>query len=192
MNIDMENRSFFLLKAFIILTPFAILYGLIFRKWKYRNHCLFFECILVLICLTIACFQDSKPHYLLGMTKFQEIILFCVGLSYIVDGTDIILSYKETDNPIDLKNLTFHHIPGYIGILYMLYSHQCGGIITRLLFDCVDYTLQLLDYVTEQKYEELLDDLQEIAFFKLVLISFKMFLLFSIVFKISFGFSCAV
>jgi hypothetical protein len=99
------------------------------------------------------------------MSKFQEMILFCVGISYVVDSTDIILSYKETNNPIDLNTLMLHHIPGYIGIGYMLYAHQCGGIIVRFLFDCVDYTLQLLDYVTETKYTELLDDLQEIAFF---------------------------
>ena len=47
----------------------------------------------------------------------------------------------------------------------MLYTHQCGGIIVRFLFDSVDYTLQLLDIITEEKYTEILDDLQEIAFF---------------------------
>ena len=165
MNIYMENKSLFLLYLFLILTPPAILFGIKFRKWKYHNHCLFLECILILICLSIACFQDSQPHYLLGMTKFQEIILFCVGISYVIDGADIIKSYQETKNPIDLDTLKFHHIPGYIGIAYMLYAHQCGGIIVRFLFDCVDYTLQLLDFITDEKYTDFLDDLQEIAFF---------------------------
>ena len=99
------------------------------------------------------------------MTKFQEIILFCVGISYIIDSSDIILSYKETKNPIDLDTLIMHHIPAYIGISYMLYIHQCGGIIVRFLFDSVDYTFQLLDYITQPKYTELLDDLQEISYF---------------------------
>lgn len=165
MNIYMENSSLFLFFAFLILTPPSIFFGIKFRQWKYHNHCLFFECVLILICLSIACFQDSQPHYLLGMTKFQEIILFCVGISYVIDAADIIKSYQETNNPIDLNTLKFHHIPGYIGIAYMLYTHQCGGIIVRFLFDSVDYTLQLLDYITEEKYTETLDDLQEIAFF---------------------------
>ena len=163
----MENNSLFLFYLFLILTPPAIIFGIKFRKWKYHNHFLFCECIFILICLSIACFQDSKPHYLLGMTKFQEIILFCVGISYVIDSSDIIKSYQETNNPIDLNTLKMHHIPGYIGIAYMLYTHQCGGIIVRFLFDCVDYTLQLLDFITEPKYSELLDDLQEIAFFVL-------------------------
>ena len=165
MNIYMENSSLFLFFTFLILTPPSIFFGIKFRQWKYHNHCLFLECILILICLSIACFQDSQPHYLLGMTKFQEIILFCVGISYVIDAADIIKSYQETNNPIDLNTLKFHHIPGYIGIAYMLYTHQCGGIIVRFLFDSVDYTLQLLDIITEEKYTEILDDLQEIAFF---------------------------
>ena len=167
MNDNMENNSLFLLFIFIILTPFAVIFGIKFRKWKYHNHCLFLECIFIQICLTIACFQDSQPHYLLGMTKFQENILFLVGISYVIDSTDIIESYIETKNPIDLYTLKMHHIPGYIGIAYMLYAHQCGGIIIRLLFDSIDYTLQLFDYVTELKYTDTLDDLQEIAFFVL-------------------------
>jgi hypothetical protein len=60
-----------------------------------------------------------------------------------------------------------HHIPAYLGIAYMLYAHQCGGIIIRFLFDSIDYTLQLFDYVTELKYTDTLDDLGEIAFFVL-------------------------
>ena len=47
----------------------------------------------------------------------------------------------------------------------MLYAHQCEGLIVRFLFDSVDYTLQLLDIITEPKYTEILEDLQEIAFF---------------------------
>ena len=163
----MENNSLLLLYLFIILTPFSILFGIQFRKWKYHNHCLFLECIVILICLTIACFQNSQPHYLLGMTKFQEFILFCVGISYVVDASDIIKSYQETRNPKDLRLLLMHHIPGYIGIAYMLYAHQCGGIIVRFLFDSVDYTLQLLEFISDKKYEKFLDDLQEIAFFVL-------------------------
>ena len=116
------------------------------------------------MCLIIASFQDSQPHYLLGMTKFQEIILFCVGISYVIDSSDIIKSYQETKNPIDLNSLIVHHIPGYISIAYMLYTHQCGGIIVRFLFDSIDYTLQLLDIITEPKYTEIFEDLQEIAF----------------------------
>ena len=161
----MVSSVLFLFFTFLILTPPSIFFGIKFRQWKYHNHCLFLECILILICLSIACFQDSQPHYLLGMTKFQEIILFCVGISYVIDAADIIKSYQETNNPIDLNTLKFHHIPGYIGIAYMLYTHQCGGIIVRFLFDSVDYTLQLLDIITEEKYTEILDDLQEIAFF---------------------------
>ena len=163
----MENNSLLLFYLFFILTPFSIIFGIKFRKWKYNNHCLFLECIFILICLTIACFQDSEPHYLLGMTKFQEIILFCVGISYVVDASDIIESYQETKNPKDIRLLLMHHIPGYIGIAYMLYTHQCGGIIVRFLFDCVDYTLQLLEFISDEKYSEFLDDLQEIAFFVL-------------------------
>ena len=163
----MENNSLFLFYLFLILTPPAIIFGIKFRKWKYHNHFLFCECIFILICLTIACFQDSEPHYLLGMTKFQEIILFCVGISYVVDASDIIESYQETKNPKDIRLLLMHHIPGYIGIAYMLYTHQCGGIIVRFLFDCVDYTLQLLEFISDEKYSEFLDDLQEIAFFVL-------------------------
>ena len=167
MNQNVENNSLFLFYLFLFLTPFAAIFGIKFRQWKYHNHCLFLECLLIITCLTIACLQDSQPHYLLGMTKFQEIILFCVGVSYVVDTTDIIKSYQETKNPKDLDLLKMHHIPAYIGIAYMLYVHQCGGIIVRFLFDCVDYTLQLLDFITEPKYTELLDDLQEIAFFVL-------------------------
>ena len=163
----MENNSLLLFYLFFILTPFSIIFVIKFRKWKYNNHCLFLECIFILICLTIACFQDSEPHYLLGMTKFQEIILFCVGISYVVDASDIIESYQETKNPKDIRLLLMHHIPGYIGIAYMLYTHQCGGIIVRFLFDCVDYTLQLLEFISDEKYSEFLDDLQEIAFFVL-------------------------
>ena len=163
----METNSLFLFYAFIILSPFAIIFGIYFRKWKNRYFFLFLECIITLICLIIACFEDSEPHYLLGMTKFQEIILFLVGLSYVVDTTDIIESYRETKDPIDLYLLKMHHIPAYLGIAYMLYSHQCGGIIIRLLFDSIDYTLQLFDYVTELKYTDTLDDLGEIAFFVL-------------------------
>ena len=163
----MENNSLLLFYLFLILSPFAVIFGIKFRKWKYHNHCLFLECILILICLSIACFQDSQPHYLLGMTKFQEIILFCVGISYVVDASDIIESYQETKNPKDIRLLLMHHIPGYIGIAYMLYAHQCGGIIVRFLFDCVDYTLQLLEFISDEKYSEFLDDLQEIAFFVL-------------------------
>ena len=164
MNINSEKNSLFLFYLFIILSPIAIIFGIKFRKWKYHNHCLFLECIFILICLSIACCQDSQPHYLLGMTKFQEFILFCVGISYVIDSADIIESYRETKNPIDLNTFKMHHIPGYIGILYMLYTHQCGGIIVRFLFDSIDYTLQLLDYITDLKYTELLEDLQEIAF----------------------------
>ena len=165
MNNKEENKSLFLFYLFLLLTPIAVIFGLKFRKWKYHNHCLFIECLFILTCLSIACFQDSQPHYLLGMTKFQEIILFSVGISYVIDTSDIIASYQETKNPKDLDLLKMHHIPAYLGIAYMLYVHQCGGIIIRLLFDCVDYTLQLLDFITEPKYSELLDDLQEIAFF---------------------------
>ena len=167
MNIYMEDNSLFLLYAFLILSPPLVWFGIKFRKWKYHNHFLFGECIFILTCLTIACFQDSEPHYLLGMTKFQEIILFLVGLSYVVDTADIIQSYRETNNPIDLYLLKMHHIPAYLGIAYMLYAHQCGGIIIRFLFDSIDYTLQLFDYVTELKYTDTLDDLGEIAFFVL-------------------------
>ena len=163
----METNSLFLFYAFIILSPFAIIFGIYFRKWKNRYFFLFLECIITLICLIIACFEDSEPHYLLGMTKFQEIILFSVGISYVIDSTDIILSYKETKKAVDIYTLLMHHIPGYIGILFMLYVHQCGGIIVRLLFDCVDFTLQNFDYMTELKYTILLDDLEEIAFFVL-------------------------
>ena len=163
----MENNSLLLLYLFIILTPFSILFGIKFRNWKYHNHCLFLECILTLICLTIASFQNSQPHYLLGMTKFQEFILFCVGISYVVDASDIIKSFQETKNPKDLRLLLMHHIPGYIGIAYILYAHQCGGIIVRFLFDSIDYTLQLLEFISDKKYRKFLDDLQEIAFFVL-------------------------
>ena len=161
----METNSLFLFYLFIILSPFAIIFGVYFRKWKYRYYVLFTECIFVLICLTFACFQDSEPHYLLGMTKFQETILFFVGISYIIDSTDIILSYKETKNTIDIYTLLMHHIPGYIGILFMLYIHQCGGIIVRLLFDSVDLTMQMFDFMTEMKFTDTMDDLEEIAFF---------------------------
>ena len=167
MNALMASNSHFLFYTYIILSPFIALFGMIFRKWKHRYKILLCECIIVLICLTIASFQDSEPHYLLGMTKFQEIILFLVGISYIIDSIDIILSYKETKNTIDIYTLLMHHIPGYIGILFMLYVHQCGGIIVRLLFDCVDYTFQMFDYATELKYTETMDDLEEIAFFVL-------------------------
>ncbi len=163
----MENNSLLLFYLFLILSPFAVIFGIKFRKWKYHNHCLFLECIIILICLTIACFQDSEPHYLLGMTKFQEYILFLVGVSYVIDSTDIILSYKETKKTIDIYTLIMHHIPGYVGILYMLYVHQCGGIIVRLLFDSIDYTLQNFDYMTDFKYTDTVDDLEEIAFFVL-------------------------
>ena len=159
-----ESNSLFLFFLFIILSPFALIFGIYFRKWKYRYYVLFTECVIVLICLSIACFQDSEPHYLLGMTKFQEIILFFVGISYVVDSIDIILSYKETKKTIDIYTLLMHHIPGYIGILFMLYVHQCGGIIVRLLFDCVDYTFQMFDYMTEFKYTDTMEDLGEIAF----------------------------
>ena len=162
-----DKHSLFLFKLFIILSPFAIIFGVYFRKWKYRYHVLFTECIIVLICLSLACFEDSEPHYLLGMTDFQEKILFLVGISYVIDSTDIILSYKETKNTIDIYTLLMHHIPGYFGILYMLYIHQCGGIIVRLLFDCVDYTFQLFDFMTEFKYTDTMEDLGEIAFFVL-------------------------
>ena len=101
------------------------------------------------------------------MTKFQETILFFVGISYVIDSTDIILSYKETKKTIDIYTLLMHHIPGYIGILFMLYIHQCGGIIIRLLFDSVDYMFQLFDFMTELKYTDTMDDLGEIAFFVL-------------------------
>ena len=49
----------------------------------------------------------------------------------------------------------------------MLYIHQCGGIIVRLLFDSIDYTLQNFDYMTDFKYTDTVDDLEEIAFFVL-------------------------
>ena len=160
-----EKNSLFLYYLFIFLSPFAIIFGVYFRKWKHRYFILFSECLITLIFLTIACFEDSEPHYLLGMTKFQERILFLVGISYVVDSTDIILSYKETKSTIDIYTLLMHHIPGYIGILFMLYIHQCGGIIVRLLFDSVDYTFQMFDFMTEFKYTETMDDLGEIAFF---------------------------
>ena len=182
----MENNSLLLFYLFLILSPFAVIFGIKSRKWKYHNHCLFLECIIILICLTIACFQDSEPHYLLGMTKFQEIILFCVGISYIIDSSDIILSYKETKNPIDLDTLIMHHIPAYIGISYMLYIHQCGGIIVRFLFDSVDYTFQLLDYITQPKYTELLDDLQEISYFILRVCFYSLLVIYGIYIMISY------
>ena len=115
----MENNSLLLFYLFLILTPFAVIFGIQFRKWKYHNHCLFLECILTLICLSIACFQDSLPHYLLGMTKLQEIIPFCVGIS---DSSDIIESYRDTKNPIDLNTLKMHHIPRiYWDCIYVIY-----------------------------------------------------------------------
>ena len=117
----MESNSLFLFYLQIILIPFGIIFGIHFRKWKYRYYVLFFQCVFILILLTIACFQDSEPHYLLGMTKFQEYILFLVGVSYVIDSTDIVLSYKETKKTIDIYTLIMHHIPGYVGILYMLY-----------------------------------------------------------------------
>ena len=163
----MESNSLFLFYLQIILLPFGIIFGIHFRKWKYRYYVLFFQCVFTLILLTIASFQDSEPHYLLGMTKFQEYILFLVGVSYVIDSTDIILSYKETKKTIDIYTLIMHHIPGYVGILYMLYVHQCGGIIVRLLFDSIDYTLQNFDYMTDFKYTDTVDDLEEIAFFVL-------------------------
>ena len=163
----MEENSLFLFYLLIFLSPFAIIFGIEFRQWKNRYYILFSQCVFVLILLTIACFQDSEPHYLLGMIKFQKFILFLVGISYVVDSTDIILSYKETNKTIDMYILLMHHIPGYIGILFMLYINQCGGIIVRLLFDSVDYTFQNFDYMTEFKYNEIMEDLQEIAFFVL-------------------------
>ena len=99
------------------------------------------------------------------MTKFQEIILLSIGIVYVIYSSKIIISYQEQKNQIALKSLILHHIPGYIGIAYMLYTHQCGGIIIRLSFDCVDYTLQLLNILTEKKYKEILNDLEEIAYF---------------------------
>ena len=162
-----DSNSLFLFYLYIFLSPFALYFGIKFRKWKIRYHILFTQCVITFILLIFACFQDSEPHYLLGMTKFQEIILFLVGLSYVVDTTDIIESYRETKNPVDLYLLKMHHIPAYLGIAYMLYAHQCGGIIIRFLFDSIDYTLQLFDYVTELKYTDTLDDLGEIAFFVL-------------------------
>ena len=161
----MKTNSLLFFYLYLSLSPLALIFGIKLRKWKYQKHYLFFESIFILICISISCFQDSQPHYLLGMTKFQEIILFYVGITYVIDSIDIIKTYQETKNPIDLDTLIMHHIPGYIGIAYMLYIHQCGGIIVRFLFDGVDYVLQLLDSVTEHKYIELLDDLQEIAFF---------------------------
>ena len=101
------------------------------------------------------------------MTKLQEIILFIIGIDYVIDSSDIIENFNETKNPIEIKVLIMHHIPGYIGIAYMLYIHQCGGIIVRLLFDGIDYTLHLLDIITEPKYSEFLNDLQVVAFFVL-------------------------
>jgi hypothetical protein len=160
-----ESNSLFLFYLYIFLSPFALYLGIKFRKWKIRYHILFIQCVITLILLVFACFQDSEPHYLLGMTKFQEFILFTVGISYVIDSIDIILSYKETKKTIDIYTLIMHHIPGYIGILFMLYVHQCGGIIVRLLFDSVEYTLQNFDYMTEFKYTNTIDDLEEIAFF---------------------------
>ena len=90
------------------------------------------------------------------MTKFQEIILLSIGIVYVIYSSKIIISYQEQKNQIALKSLILHHIPGYIGIAYMLYTHQCGGIIIRLSFDCVDYTLQLLNILTEKNIKKFL------------------------------------
>ncbi len=49
----------------------------------------------------------------------------------------------------------------------MLYINQCGRIIVRLLFDSVDYTFQMFDYITEFKYNDTMEDLQKIVFFVL-------------------------
>ena len=68
----MESNSLFLFYLQIILLPFGIIFGIHFRKYKYRYYILFTQCAFTLILLTIACFQDSEPHYLLGIRGFNR------------------------------------------------------------------------------------------------------------------------
>ena len=175
MNDYMENNSLFFFYLFLILSPMAVVFGIKLRKFKNKNYFLFFEYIFIFICLIIASFQDSEPHYLLGITKFQEGILLLVGMDYVIDSTDIIETYKETKKSIGLHVLKMHHIPAYIGIAYILYVRQCGGIIIRLLFDSFGYILHILNFVTKFKYKETLSDLQEIAFFALRVCYYSIF-----------------
>ncbi|KAL7714571.1 TLC domain-containing protein [Entamoeba marina] len=99
--------------------------------------------------------EDSEPHYLLGMTSLQEFILFICGVSYVYEMTDHIYGLAETGTTFETKYELVHTLPGYIGILFMLYVEQCGGIIIRLL----------LDSLMSDRYYYVLDDIEEIMFF---------------------------
>ena len=161
-DIDKSNTLFW---SYLILTPVVGVLGMYFCKWKYYNH---FQCIqvfLTIIFCIIAMFEDSEPHYLLGMTTLQEVIVFTTGISYVYETSEFIVGYIESNKKDGLRTEIMHHLPAYIGVCYMLYVKQCGGIIVRLLLDCVDYFLYFIDILTEQKYEQLISDLQEVAFF---------------------------
>ncbi|EDR26694.1 hypothetical protein EDI_272100 [Entamoeba dispar SAW760] len=148
----------------LIMTPIAVWIGIYFRKWKYRSHFTVLEVILLLGCIIFSLHEDAEPHYLLGMTLLQEIILFEVSISYVIEITDFVVTLKENNQADELRTILMHTIPGYIGILYMFYVKQCGGLIVRLLLDSVSLLISELNQLVPAKYHQLLDDIYSIMF----------------------------
>ena len=152
------------LPLFLILTPIVSFITIYLRKWKYKQHFELVEVIIMFILIFISLREDAEPHYLLGMTTLQQFILLSVGMTYVEEITDYILSMKEEHREITLKEIVMHAAPGYIGILYMFCVKQCGGIIVRLLLDSVTLLMSLLQQLFFKKYNDLMEDLYIIVF----------------------------
>ena len=105
-------------------------------------------------------FENAEPHYLLGTTKNNELALVLTGLSYVIYFFEVMARKNKNYYVIIL-----HLLPGYIGITYILYIHQCGGLIARLLIDGFDYILRIIEHITKFRYTYIIDDIGEIYFF---------------------------
>ncbi|KAL7719215.1 hypothetical protein QTN25_003587 [Entamoeba marina] len=149
---------------FIIVSPIIAYITQFIRK---LNNVIYFQltlsCLVFISCL-ISMGENSEPHYLIGMTSFQELILFICGVAYVYDMTDHIHGLNEGYTEYNTFFELLHNLPAYSGILYMLYIKQGGGIIVRLLLDSGVDVVMLLQKLMNERYYHILDDIEMICF----------------------------
>ena len=155
-----EKDSLFFLYLLFILCPLTFILSIISSK---LNFFFIFQSIIDIVSsifIINSFFENAEPHYLLGTTKNNELALVLTGLSYVIYFFEVMARKNKNYYVIIL-----HLLPGYIGITYILYIHQCGGLIARLLIDGFDYILRIIEHITKFRYTYIIDDIGEIYFF---------------------------
>ncbi|ELP94410.1 hypothetical protein EIN_046630 [Entamoeba invadens IP1] len=139
------------------LIPFVVVSYPFLYKWKHLNDLIIADLIVMFMLITYSLTETPQPHYLLGITPVQKIIMIDVFVSYVFELTgyvrDILSGVKNLDHEYELM----HTIPGAIGIMYILYVKQFGGIIVRLLLDSITYLIDMIqEYYPDSNFIEFL------------------------------------